>query len=534
MKRLNIFKRGIAMLCSALVLSLSFCSLPVYAADDYETDVTLSKLVDIVMTAQGAVLSQSVCESVADSLVADVQSALETVYNAMSDAGETAWNNAANYIADCVEDGGIQKALNQLVQSYYDQGLFLPTLTAYQIAAAFSPNEHGGGGRKRGETYTLDEDMTADVVNTFQNWWSDNGGYITVEVIGIKDRLTSTSYFDTQTAYQNAVQMYESLNDDSIFWGYWTSKDVSAIRVSDYNMVLGSGGIVDYGDYDGIYFSLYTDNWDTRKFYYKGCYFSSCTDIESEKYLTSAEITSSLRLCLVGTFNLKTGPYLFSKNGGEKVKIYRSLNSFKNYSVGQQTVYFTTTYNTTTVNLVTYTGDYYCDNSTTYNYSTVQTNIDNSTEETITDSIVDSIVDESVTYIINNYYYASDSDSVGDSDSDSGSDSNNNSSDSDSSDSSNPFEGLLEKLSEVLGNVVGVLDDLLALALGFIVDAVNAILSMITSVIDLINTFREEVSGLSGALAEFFPYIPEDVWKIMTATITIICGLAIIDYLRSK
>lgn len=559
MKRLNIFKRGIAMLCSALVLSLSFCSLPVYAADDYETDVTLSKLVDIAMTAQGAVLSQSVCESVADSLLSDVQSALETVYNAMSDAGETAWNNAANYIADCVEDGGIQKALNQLVQSYYDQGLFLPTLTAYQVAAAFSPNEHGGGGRKRGETYTLDEEFVDSINDVFQVWWSENEDYYIWRVPAFSE--LSTEYFvsDDYTFMDNFFEAIAEPNKVYYLYAYHAKKiadyDVlSALQLITLenddcyfytDLILPNKNANVYPYYDGVlqgysYYGFYNSSGDFKTSLTFGEFNSilpdegiSILDLELVNYPNA----NSVRLfdtTWSGSVN-PTGYASYTRKysglvgrNAFTIRLFKDEDSGNNFDVGNQIVYYTPSYDPDTTTAVTYTGDYYCDTSGVYNYGTVQDSINN-IQGDVTDSVIDSVVDESVTTIINNYYYTS-----SDSDSDDDSGSSSGSGDSDSSDSSNPFEGLLEKIGEVLGNAVGILDDLLALALGFIVDAVNSILSMITSVIDLINTFREEVSGLSGALAEFFPYIPEEVWRIITATITIICGLAIIDYLRSK
>lgn len=90
---------------------------------------------------------------------------------------------------------------------------------------------------------------------------------------------------------------------------------------------------------------------------------------------------------------------LFSKDG-RAVKIWKTLDAFKNYTAGKSDIYYSTQYSGfdyTVDNSIEFNYDYYTNNE--YSHTVIQNNIDNSTE--VNETTINNIVNN---YITNNNY----------------------------------------------------------------------------------------------------------------------------------
>ena len=539
-----------AVLCAVLVLSLSFNSLPV-SATEYETDVSLPKLLDITLTAQGVVASPAVLDSVSDKLVGLVQDGVDSVYNAMVNAGETSWDNVSNYIGECIEDYTLQKPTEAFIKSILNNGFLLPVVTAVDVATSLSPNEHGGAGRERGKTYTLNEEFIDSINDVFQVWWSENADYYIWRVPAFSE--INPDYFSA-TNYTIADNFFEAIAENNKLYVIGTQNKTTVTGQTSMSLTISEEASKDwyyYIDsditqetakitpyYDGIAqkFTTYGYIDSNGSFKTELNNFSENGMISGlEKDVNGYNSYNLFYSYTSGTIGYYGSCWIFRGAVGRNafnIRLFKDTETANNFSVGDQTVYFSPDYNPESTHTVTYTGDYYIDNSSTYNYNTVQETIDNS--NTIDNSIVNEIVDNSITNITNNYSYVTPEDTPTPTPSGDSGDSSGGDGSGGDSDSSNPFDGVFEKLMDALGNVVGLLDDIVALVLSFVGDALNAIVGMFTSVINLLTAFKDELSGLSGALGEFFPYLPEEFWTIIMASISVICGLAIIRYFMNK
>lgn len=546
MKRINVMRRGLALFCTALLL---FCfafadSVPVYAANTTYADMNLTKLVDIVLTKQGVAASESSLRYIVETWkqkrneeIVDFIADVEIAINDGSISLDTVTSSALDSIGD------MSSFTKKLIKHVYgDRKLsewitlgFIPSdgdLTEVALGLAKGDYENGGG-RRRGSTYTVTQDAIQSITNAFEVWWEDNMGYYVYRVPSVDD--IPVTMFASMSAREQMKKCVRALENSgyipilNISNGYDGSNCTGSFQAIDSSSYLLKK---DWGWRYSVY--MYDSNWE--KVGYEDIGFNGRENSYSFQYSDfEYECFEVLQ-----TFDVSFVPYIYYwtdyAGGGAifsgvvgshsyNIKVFKTLNALKLYSCGQQEVYITPTYSIGTVNNVTYSGDYYCDNSAIYNHGIVQDSINN-IQGDLTDSIVDSVVDDSVTNITNNYYYG---DTSGDG---SGGGSGDGSSSDKDDDNDGPFDGFLGSLGDLLGNAIGIIDDLLGMILQFIVDAFNVILSMLSSVIELINTFGGETSGLAGALAAFFPFIPEEIFSVMTASIYIICGLAIINYFK--
>lgn len=100
------------------------------------------------------------------------------------------------------------------------------------------------------------------------------------------------------------------------------------------------------------------------------------------------------------TFNKPSNyPWLYTSDG-RLIKIWKSLDAYKKYTVNKQDIYYTDKYSdfdTTADNTINFNYSYYA--TTNYSHTAIQNNIDNSTE--VNETIINNIVNN---YVTNNYY----------------------------------------------------------------------------------------------------------------------------------
>lgn len=537
----RILRKAVALLCCSAVLALSVLPVPVSAAttdaDIVDIDwagVDPEKIIDIINTQHGVVASETVLRDVWTDYRDQVTGFLGLLDFTSSDVCDR------DTFAANLEAVGASDVKKDILLNAYD--VYCTDGTYSWLDRVDMYGDYGkagfqrylvGDGISKGQKYTIDAALSEDVMNCFDDYWSAKRGYYLIKTRKFSD-YAQVSYFSHKEDYDAYCSFIETA-DNNIYammhpCGSSSFQYLSVFKYFTDCVYSPSVSVSSSGISWGNVYGLNTD-WTTEGVTGVTVYYPYSNSSKADR-LDTVDM-SAITGPTGGSIKVYSGDFgvaynYFVTKTGRNIKLWTSLDDFKNYSVGKQSVYYTSNYDASVYSPVTYTGDYYCDTSSTYNYSTVQNAIDNSVDSStiLTDSIVDSVVDNSVTNIVNNYYYTDPGTG--------GSSGSGGSSDSDGSDSSNPFNGIFEKLSEVLGNVVGVLDDIVALILSFIADALNGIVSIFTSVINMLTEFKDEVSGLGGALSEFFPYVPEEFWTIIMTTISVICGLAIIKYFTSK
>lgn len=505
-------KKWGAVLCAVLTLSITFTSIPVYA----ESVGSLEKTLDLVLVKLGVVCNENGLNTIANNLY-------DTAIGNVQDFDDYCTSNGLDSSDSTSYDSWkeTREYQDHLLDMVMENKYRIATENGEDVTLDFTMDDmnnaiHGGDGVRRGEEYTIDADTVDQVHNVFQNWWSENSEYYIYRIPSITE--IPVSYFGSESHRDNVINWVKYLENtyEFVYVSMYSGSTQFSVNVGESGFLL----CTDSSNFPTSYVYLYNDDWFQTGFGNGrvGANVSNITTSYTPENTTFYTNGSVNYLYLFDQATSKFQGVVGSVSHNEK--IWKSVETYKAYDCGQQIVYFSPSYTTNTVTTVSYTGDYYCDNSNVYSYSVVQDDVNN-IQGDLTDSIVDSTVDQSVTNITNNYYYTSGS-GGGTTDGDT------------STDSDNPFDGILEKLMDAVGNIVGLLDDVVALLLSFIADALNAVVSMVTSVVNMLTEFKEELSGLTGALGEFFPYLPEDFWTIIMGTVSVICGLAIISYFKNK
>lgn len=229
----------------------------------------------------------------------------------------------------------------------------------------------------------------------------------------------SSNWFSSQTNYSNFLASVKYNMNIGVF-GYHDASNLSVI-VTDYTganfIAMSEPKSLEYGNSSTyMSFKVVTDDWVTfsansRAYSYSG----GIAKFDSDSYSSSRNYNTGRYYagCLPsssgwGTYDISV---VFTADGSS-IKFWKSLESFKMYTVGKSDIYYGNdylNYDMGADNEVTFTGAYYY--NVGYSHSIIQNNIDNS--ETVNESTVNNIVNN---YITNNYY-GTDSDGNGDGDS---------------------------------------------------------------------------------------------------------------------
>lgn len=519
-------KKWGALLCAAVMLLVSVPAVPVHATSvdiDY-FGVDPKKIADIILTKQGVVASEDVLEEVVDDWVTGLSDVLTSTVDLVTFNSTDACDRAT--FEDNLDVAGVTGYEREVLLNAYDvyctdgtyswldktenyNSMVTNGLKRYLCDDA----EHDGDGIRRGTTYTVPEEVVKDVCNTFQTWWSENSDYIIYRVPAVSE--IPVTYFKTKNAIEQLTNCIAALEADGLTpivdlrddasRGYISAFSAGSKfflkdswKATEHKVTVYDCDWLQTGwhkiTFNGA--SSYTTAFQENDFVYSSySLYDDCNITAFSIYYTSvSNDVTSLRTIVSTT--------------AHNIKIFKSINGIKLYDCGQQSVYFSPTYDSSVTNTVTYTGDYYCDNSGVYNYGTVQDSINN-IDGDVTDSIVDSVVDESVTNITNNYYYGSGSgDGSGDSS-------------EDDDGGGGIFDRLLDAIGGVLGDLLGLLEELVDLFLSAIVDALGVIIRGLTGAVGKLRELMTQVEGLTGFFGEFFSFVPVDVWDMVTTLMLI-------------
>lgn len=510
-----------AVFMACLTLSLSMFNAYTVSVQASALSVTTEWIIDKVLAKCGIVANASSLSEIKNVLFTDLDSCFAN-YISWCDANSKDWKDGASYDEWFATNGG-NAILNKLVEvrrNSAETDAKTRKFSDDEVIDVLLP-DHGGGGRER----TISKDIGQPIVDAYKIWWEDCGGYYLWEIPSYKD--ISLDYYYSQGQFDNVGRLLET-NPDKLLSFYLNGTQAS-VTVCNFGV---SDCLIAYNwPYylsDGTYYYNATpySQWVKQTF---GQMCFNAPNLGSAGWYLPTTYDEDIYLYANG--NTQFSINLYGNHQANKwigvlsyerrvIKVWKSLDGYKAYSVGGQQVYYSPSYTTVVNNDVTISNDYITTYANQYSYNIVQNEIDNSTD--ITEETVNNIVDNSVTNITNNYYYTS---SVPDSDgTTSGGDS-----DTDDSLNGGNYDGLFDGL---LGNLLSLLTKIIEFVVKLFVNGLELITAGFSSIMDLINGLTNSVGDLGGLISSFFPFVPEEIISMMTATIAILCGIAIYRALR--
>lgn len=383
---------------------------------------------------------------------------------------------------------------------------------------SFSGNEHGGGGFVR-DGITQDEDGNVTYSDEISDLFHDyilhsletNCGYFVFNSFDVDD--IPVTIFPTEEDWNLCKEMIRGLDMvHATLHSYQNSVDVCFRYIPTTNIFHASATAADFLTMRG--FAVIDDNWS--KYYpqvmtYDGE--SSFLMSSIDRPLTFDDFVLRYNSNDLRFFSLSSD-YLSTiiTTDGRPIKVWKSMDSFKLYDVGQQPYYVTQNwlnYNSADDNSITLTQQefqYYTDNSTTI-FQTIQNNIDNSGDSDLTEKDVQDIVDDAVQDILDELK-------------------NNNSGNGSNSDNDSGSGGTgVGDLIDGIGKIFDTILSLIGKLMGVVADFTQSIL-------DLFSGFTTFTDGFSDFLAGAFSFIPAEVWDIIKVGLSLMVLLAVIKFLR--
>lgn len=210
----------------------------------------------------------------------------------------------------------------------------------------------------------------------------------------------SPTFFQHKAAYDASCDILRSVNDDTIlFLSYYSysNKFYYFADVSKTYLVRYGNGIPS----SAIQISAYDYSWSAFNLSVRTLEFNSKWELINDTFTQRASNSSFTYYPFRDLYsdNSAYAGWVFTSDG-RSVKIWKSIDEMKKYSVGKSDIYYSTQYSGFDYevdNSVTFDYDYYTSNN--YSHTVIQNNIDNSTE--VNETVINNIVNN---YITNNYY----------------------------------------------------------------------------------------------------------------------------------
>lgn len=334
------------------------------------------------------------------------------------------------------------------------------------------------------------------------------------------------TFFATKEQYDITVNVFKGMTDDMVIIPlYVYSAGNGSLRfydASDGNFIFGG-----YADNSNIrrntYFrvDVYSDNWELLKTPYMAyrSFFDGSTGVTSwlDYDFNVLDIKSSDNFNNVTMYPLKpdqaltTNPvysgstfaigWIFTSDA-RMIKVWKSLDAFKQYTTGKSNVYYTKDYSGFDESKDTgyiFTGTQY---NGGYSHDIIQTTIDNSSE--VNESTVNNIVNN---YITNNY--GDGSGSGGGSGSGSG--------------SGNGWWNIGDGITAVIEGIASLLDFLLKL----IGDLVKVLAEFLSGLLEIMGSFAALGDGFSSFLKAAFGFLPDECIRIIVITVGLMCAVGL-------
>lgn len=198
---------------------------------------------------------------------------------------------------------------------------------------------------------------------------------------------------------------------------------------------------------------------------------------------------------------------------GHIVKLYKTIDSMQQYSVGYQPYYYTSNYanyDSSIDNSQTFTGSSYSSSTSTNYYEQIQNQVSN---EYNTDN---SITEGDVTNIVNNYYQTTIIQGGG-----SGGDDSGGSSGGDNSGGGGGIAAIIEGIGKLLNALATIIGKVVGLISDFLVTVLN-----------ILGNFTGFTDGFSEILKAIFYFLPPEFVDTMVLGLTVSILLCIIKFLK--
>lgn len=419
-------------------------------------DIDIIKLLDMALNKGGMSMSPSTIKAFLeywwDSVFADLNTCIGNADSAISTT-----QAFADYIVSALVDCEHYDKLGDIIKRYVQYVLTL----GYKSLSDFKQLlTQEGTFRKFLLSFVVDED--GNIANTVDNklkkyslksglvnmvrqasdyYISEHESYFLIKSHTVND--ISVSSFFYQQEYTSICNVLRSIPSDmQVMLTYQSLGGTqSAYRFTDFtNCGFVSASPTAANPAARLNTYIYNSNW-TLTTSVRYCDIVKQADKTANDF-TAANIVNSNTTHRLYQFTFdkpSNYPWLYTSDG-RLVKIWKSLDAYKKYTVNKQDIYYTDKYSdfdTTADNTINFNYSYYA--TTNYSHTAIQNNIDNLTE--VNETVINNIVNN---YVTNNYY--SDS-SVGGGGNDPGS-------------SGNWFTDLITGIPKLLAALIDALSDL--------------------------------------------------------------------------
>lgn len=437
------------------------------------------------------------CISNVDSAITTTQAFVDYLYTALESADhyDKLGSTIKNYVQFVLTLE--YKSLSDFKQLLLQPGTFREFLLSY---VTDQDGNIAGTVDNKIKRYNIGKDfvnMTRKVVDAYIEEYE---GYYLIPTFTYED--ITFDLFSAKDHYEFVYEMMQGISDDDIL-----SLNLYYRYVHSLNdvVLVGKKEETSFSGMASYYFPkvyTYNENWSVVYHSYLSYNIAgSIPDISDESLYTFQSLSNylSLYVNLLGDH----WPCVFTSDG-RSIKIWKSLDSYKSYSIGKSNIYYSkdyANYDSSVDNSVTFTGDYY---NGSYSHDVIQNNIDNS--QTIDESTVNNIVNN---YITNNNY--------GDSSSGSGSGSG-----------SDDWWNIGDGITSFVKGIAALLDFLLKL-LGDLIGVISDFLVGLLAVLEKLGVVG---SSFGDFLKEFFGFLPEEIIAMIVSGIGLLVIVGIIKLFK--
>lgn len=385
------------------------------------------------------------------------------------------------------------KTLSDYKQLITQEGTFREFLLSYVTDG--DGNLAGSVNNNKLAKYNLKSGLISMARQAADAYIDEHEGYYLVKTHKPSDLPASS--FTWKSYYDGVTGILKKMKDNQIFFvGFSFSSPNSYYRFYDFT----DYGFVSYRNTSSfIEVNVYDSNWSTRVDFG----YSLCVDGTFAEVVSSSESYNQYRILFNNPFsNSVTQGWLYTLDG-RTVKVWKTLDAFKNSSVGKSDIYYSKDYSDFEESKdtgLTFTGAYY---NSSYSHETVQNTIDNS-QTTVDNSVVNNIVNN---YITNNYY--GDGSGSGDSEGD---------------DKPGGWWNIGEGISSFIEGIAALLDFILKL-LG---DLVGLLSKFLTSVLDVLSGLTALGQGFGDFLGAIFTFLPEECTSLIVSSIAAMCVVGVV------
>lgn len=194
--------------------------------------------------------------------------------------------------------------------------------------------------------YSFDNELMAYIKQCLDEYAAENQPFTVEKTYRFTD-IPATAFVDRK-AYNYFKSLVISDSYKYIGVSRVSQTGYSSFYTVDLTPVLKEGGgFVNFTSY-GYYYGYYLYDFDWNRASVKKEYFDVKKDTDNNYYLEHYEngnLNGYIRKYdyAVDLSSLYNGPYLITKDGGS-IRVYKTVQDFANYSVGQRKIYYTSNY----------------------------------------------------------------------------------------------------------------------------------------------------------------------------------------------